>query len=110
MDKIRKLHEKAMDTGEVAFVAKLKGDLKRAKLLFRQAFEHEARAARMISKIGATEPTRSVFYRSAASFAVDCGKFREAERLVAEGLAGDPPAEMIEELQDVLVSIDRLEG
>jgi hypothetical protein len=47
------------------------------------------------------EPTRSVLYRSAASLALDCSEFAEAERLIASGLAGYPPSEIAEELRDL---------
>ena len=71
MNHIRKLHEEAMDLAEMAFVARLKGDLRRAAQLSRQAYEGEAQAARLMSEAGATEPTRSVLYRSAASLALN---------------------------------------
>lgn len=48
------------------------------------------------------EPTRSVFYRSAASLALQCEEFRETERLIATALSGNPPNEIAEELRDLL--------
>jgi hypothetical protein len=47
------------------------------------------------------EPTRSVLHRSAAALAVECGEAREAERLIAVALAGNPPEEIAEELRDL---------
>lgn len=105
MNHIRKLHEEAMDLAEMAFIARLEGDLERAAQLSQQAYEGEAQAARLMSKAGATEPTRSVLYRSAASLALNCNRFREAERLIAEGLAGDPPAEIAEELRQLYENV-----
>lgn len=101
MNHIRQLHKEAMDLAEMAFIARLKGDLDQAVQLSRQAYEGEAEVARLMSAAGATEPTRSVFYRSAASLALNCNEFREAERLIAEGLAGDPPEEIAEELREL---------
>ncbi|HEX5271222.1 MAG TPA: hypothetical protein VFW33_12065, partial [Gemmataceae bacterium] len=48
------------------------------------------------------EPTRSVLHRSAASLALECGEYREAERLIATALAGSPPETIAEELRDLL--------
>jgi len=101
MNRIRELHEKAMNLAEMAVVAKLQGDLEQVNLLFRQAFESEAQAARLVPDETSVEPTRSILYRSAASLALDCNEFREAERLITAGLAGRPPEEIAEELRDL---------
>jgi len=101
MNRIRELHEKAMDLAEEAFVAKLRGNLEQAKQLIRQAFEGEAQAARLVPNDPSSEPTRSILYRSAASLALDCNEFDEAERLIAAGLAGNPPKEIAEELKEL---------
>ena len=101
MNHIRELHEKAMNLAEIAVVAKLQGDLEQANQLFRQAYESEAQAARLVPDETSVEPTRSILYRSAASLALDCNEFREAERLITAGLAGRPPEEIAEELRDL---------
>ena len=51
------------------------------------------------------EPSRSVLHRSAASLAEQCGEFREAERLIAVALSGNPPEEIAEELRDLLQQV-----
>ncbi|MCP4112257.1 MAG: hypothetical protein GY749_43160 [Desulfobacteraceae bacterium] len=102
MSKIKKLHKKAMDMAERAFVARLKGDLQQAGQLFQQAFENEAQAARLVPDLPSSEPTRSILYRSAASLAIDCNEYLEAERLIAIGLAGNPPEETANELRKIL--------
>jgi hypothetical protein len=99
MKRINYLHDRAMDIAEMASIARLKGDLKRADQLFRQAFENEAQAARLVEL--SSEPTRSILYLSAASLTLDCNEFREAERLIAAGVAGDPPEEIVKELRDL---------
>jgi hypothetical protein len=106
MNYIRKLHEEAMDLAEMAFVARLGGDLEQADRLSRRAYEDEAKAARLMSDIGSPEPTRSVLYRSAASLALDCNEYREAERLIAAGLVGDPPEEIAEELRELFEKVN----
>lgn len=105
MKSIRELHKEAMDLAEMALVAKLRGDLTQANQLFRQAFEKESQAARLVPDEPSAEPTRSVLYRSAATLALDCREWREAERLIAAGLAGDPPEEIAEELRELFTTV-----
>jgi hypothetical protein len=64
----------------------------------REAMKYASRA--QVAKFEA-EPTRSVLYRSAASMAYVCKKYREAEKLIGIGLAGNPPHEIAEELRDL---------
>ena len=94
-----------MDFAEQAFVAKQQGDHALAESLSRQAFEHELQAATAVAADLTAEPTRSVLYRSAATLALDCGEIREAERLIAVALAGNPPNEITEELRDLLQQV-----
>jgi hypothetical protein len=103
--RINTLHNKAMELASRAFVADIRADYASAEELFRQAFESERRAALLVLQERDAEPTRSVLLRSAASLAVDCREFREAERLVALGLSGNPPAEIAEELRDLLEKV-----
>jgi hypothetical protein len=107
MKSIKELHEKAMDLAEFAFVAKLRGDLAQAEKLFRQAFKYESQAARLVHKVPSSRLTRAVLYRSAATLALDCKKPREAEQFIAEGLAGNPPLEIEQELKDLYKQINR---
>ena len=101
---INALHSQAMDAAGRAFHADLHGDYATAEMLFREAFESERRAALLVADTD-TEPTRSVLLRSAASLALDCHEFREAERLVAIGLAGNPPTPISDELRDLLETV-----
>jgi hypothetical protein len=50
------------------------------------------------------EPTRSILHRSAATIAVECSLLREAERLIGRALSGNPPADIADELRDLLLS------
>jgi len=108
MKKITELHQQAMNFAELAFTAKLKGDLAQAEELLRQAFEHEHKAAELIAQDLSAEPTRSILHRSAATLAMDCDRLREAERLVATGLAGNPPDQIADELRDLFNQINFL--
>ncbi len=101
---INTLHNQAMDAAGRAFHADIHGDYATAETLFREAFDLERRAAMLVLDAPA-EPTRSVLLRSAASLALGCREFREAERLIAVGLAGNPPAPISDELRDLLETV-----
>jgi len=105
MSSIQDFHRQAMDLAEMAFTAKLRGNLQQASELFRQAFEYQRKAAELVANAIDAEPTRSVLHRSAASLAIDCGEFREAERLIAIALSGNPPDEIADELRDLLEQV-----
>jgi len=95
------LHTKAMDLAEQAFVSKLHSDFIGFSKLSLEAFQFEKAAADLL--INSTdEPNRSVLHRSAASLAIDCKEWREAERLITRALSGEPPVEIAEELRDLL--------
>jgi hypothetical protein len=106
MSQIQELHKQAMDLAEAAFTAKLRGDLKQANHVSRQAFEKESQAAALIANQLDAEPTRSVLHRSAASLAIDCGELQAAERLIAIALSGNPPQEIAQELKDLFIQIN----
>lgn len=106
MNRIRELHERAMELAEVAVVEKRKGNLARADQLFEEALENEVQAARLVPEDISSEPTRSILYRSAASLALDCNELREAEQLIAAALAGNPPETIAEELRDLFEQVN----
>jgi hypothetical protein len=99
---IEKLHRRAMQLASEGDLARATGAAARSVQLYRQAFQFEARAARLLGDRRQLEPSRSILYRSAASLALQVGEVRECERLAAEGLAGNPPDEIAQELRDVL--------
>ncbi len=105
MNRIKELHQLAMDFAEKAFKANLEKDPDKAETLLRDAFKNESEAAKLLANDLTAEPTRSILYRSAASIGLDCGEFREAERLIAIALAGNPPEEISEELRDLLEQV-----
>lgn len=106
MSTIKTLHEEAMDLAELADVAKLRGEFDRHHSLLEQALEKSVAAAAELEPKLEAEPTRSLVYRSAASLAVELGQFKLAKRLLAMALAGNPPAEIAEELSDLFVQIN----
>jgi hypothetical protein len=102
MKQIQQLHRDAMTAAESGTVAKRNNDSEAALRYFREALDLETQAAGCAP--AGYEPTRSVLYRSAASLALECGNEREAERLAAQGLAGDPPEEIADELREILLN------
>ncbi len=102
---LKSLHGEAMDLAESAAVSKLRGLHVEAARNIREAFDLERHAALISSKHEEYEPTRSVLHRSAASLAIDCGDFREAEKLIASALSGNPPEEIANELRDLLEQV-----
>ena len=105
MKKVSDLHNEAMGLVDQALVAKLGGELDRAKELLYEAFKKERAAASIVTSKLELEPTRSVLYRSAASLALECGELREAERLISTALSGQPPEGISEELRDLLEQV-----
>ena len=88
-----------MNLAEQGYVAKLRGQHGRYLELLGLAFDKERAAAELVAAQDALEPTRSILHRSAASLAIECGRLRDAEKLIAAALAGEPPDEIAEELR-----------
>jgi len=101
---IDELHQKAMSMADEAFYAKQRHDLHDAQAKYLAAFEYEKAAAMLLVNEHGQEPTRSVLFRSAACLLLNLPfqtdeHFRQAERMVAYGLSGNPPEEIAEELR-----------
>ncbi len=101
MSEVRTKHRAAMGLLDEANVARMQGDSSRFLVLRHQAFVAERAAADLLIDAYGQEPTRSILFRSAAVLALDCGEYREAERLASAGLAGSPPEAVAEELRAV---------
>src|SRR5688500_11848078 len=101
MSELSDLHSAAMDLASRAMIARQSEDHTMALVLFRQAFEKEKQAALSYLSNQSSEPSRSVLLRSAASLALECREYREAERLIGAALAGNPPLELLEELREI---------
>jgi len=101
---IDELHSKAMLLAEEADYAKKNKELEQAQTKYLAAFEYEKAAAMLLVNDYTMEPTRSVDFRSAACLLLNlphpsASAFRQAEKMVAHGLSGNPPAEIAEELR-----------
>ena len=106
MRKAQKLHREAMELVEQALLERNKGCLSTSNEFLQVAFYKELEAAMLLERKLTLEPTRSVLFRSAASLALECGDILKAERLIAQGLSGDPPSEIAEELRNLLEDVN----
>jgi len=105
LEQINDLHEGAMTLAEAAVVAQMEGDEATASERFQEALELATQAAAKMASHVHEEPMRSVLHRSAASLALNCEEYRLAEKLLAVGLAGNPPAEIADEMRDLLEQV-----
>ena len=103
-DQVNELHSKSMEIAQSAFVARIKGELEKVKEFSKKAFQYEREAAMLLLNDYDIEPTRSVLFRSAASLALNFENYREAERMIAFGLSGNPPQDILEELRELFIS------
>ncbi|MEG3978680.1 hypothetical protein QT970_29300 [Microcoleus sp. herbarium8] len=103
MQIVEALHHEAMELVDRAILARQRGDIDQVTALTRAAFAKERAAADLVANEWDFEPTRSVLHRSAAVLAIECSQLREAERLIGRALAGNPPAEIADELRDLLI-------
>ncbi len=101
------LHQEASLMTQRAFVARGYDEEETAHKLFEKAFELEKQAALSLRMDFDNEPTRSTLFRSAGSLAMNCKKYREAEKLFAHGLAGEPPEKIMHQLRKFFYQITK---
>ncbi|HZK98055.1 MAG TPA: hypothetical protein VFC67_27885 [Prolixibacteraceae bacterium] len=100
--KVQEIHNRAIEFADLAFMKKFNGLFDEAKELFLQAFKLEREAAYAAKEQNIGEPTISVLLKSAASLAINCDNYIDAEKLICLALYGDPPTEIAEELRNLL--------
>jgi len=98
-NKCNQLHKQAMEFADKALLNEKNDRPSQAKKQYKQAFQLEKQAAMILVADYATEPSRSVLFRSAAFLAIKATEYREAERMAAFGLTGNPPSEIAQELR-----------
>ena len=103
---VKELHTRAMELADQADLLKRQGNADDALRLYEQSLEAERKAAYSAQDHHVGEPTESVLFRSAASLAYTVKDYREAERLICMGLAGNPPAEIAEELRNLYDTVN----
>ena len=101
MSSVREFHNQAMQYAQNAVAAAQQKDEDQKILLIDHAMQYEIRAAELLPEEQSSEPTRSILYRSAASFAYQAGNYQEAERLIFKGLSGYPTPISKAQLLDV---------
>lgn len=106
MDRLRAIHNEAMDLAQMAQITARQGDADKADKLFLQAFEKEREAAMMAFTDNHPQPGLSILLQSAAHLAVTCKLQREAEKLIGLALSGDAPFEIRQDLRQLLSSLD----
>lgn len=89
-----------------ADLLKRQGKEDEALPLYKESLQFEREAAYLARRQQVGEPTESVLFRSAASLAYILKDYREAERLVCMGLAGNPPVEIAEELRSLYDTVN----
>ena len=97
----QEIHMKAMLLSQDAFVLAAYGKEAEAIPLYEQAFELERQAALSLLHREDVEPTRSVLFRSAAALAKNCHKYRDSEKMIGHGLAGNPPDYVAEQMREI---------
>lgn len=103
MKDVETFHHEAMELVDRAVLARQQGDQAAGLEFLKSAFEQERSAANLVADQFDFEPTRSILHRSAAALAIECSQLREAERLIGRALAGNPPADIADELRDLLL-------
>ena len=103
---IQEMHTQAMELADQADLMRKQGNAEAARLLYVESLRAEKEAAYMAHDQHIGEPTESVLFRSAASLAYGIKDYREAERLVCMGLAGNPPAEIADELRSLYETVN----
>ena len=103
MNELDRLHQEAMELVDRAILCRRQGKLEAAIELLNAAFIQEKAAADLSALNLALEANRSVLHRSAASLAIECHEFRSAEKLIGRALSGNSPADIAEELRNLLI-------
>jgi hypothetical protein len=104
-DQVASLHRQAMEHADAALYFQSHGDFAHFLDETRLAAALEEEAANLLPCSQASEPTRTVLLRSAATLALRCNELERAERLAAMALLGFGPDGLKEEVRDVLEQV-----
>ncbi|MEL6257114.1 MAG: hypothetical protein AAFR87_34285, partial [Bacteroidota bacterium] len=91
MNVVTVLHNKAMEFADEALLAKMEGNEEASVKFFQKAFALEKEAFDSVQEDLEDLLPKYILIRSAASLALNCGDFREAERLIELGLSMGVP-------------------
>ncbi len=107
---ISTMHQIAMEFVDEAQMAHRRGEARTARLFFEKAFHLEKVVALAVPANENYQLTRSVFLRSAATLALDCGFRQEAIQLIQLALSSEPHPAIEPELQELLVQANQQES
>jgi hypothetical protein len=82
-------------------MAKIWNDEAKAQIFYRQSFDLEREVAYIYSERFDEEPIRSIMYSSAASLAMLCHLYQEADLLIQQGLSSSTPPKVVKELHEL---------
>ena len=101
LEKAKIIHDKAMTLAQEAIMARIRKDENKAQMLYKQSFDLEREAAYIYAERFDKEPTRSILYRSAASLAIECHLYQEADLLIQQGQSNDTPIDVMDDFEDL---------
>jgi hypothetical protein len=101
LEKAKIIHDKAMKLAQEAIMARIQHDENKARMLYKQSFDLEREAAYFYAERFDKEPIRSILYRSAASLAIECHLYQEADLLIQQGQSNDTPTDVINDFQEL---------
>jgi hypothetical protein len=107
LERAKIIHDKAMLLSQEADMAKIWGDVPKSQILYRQSFDLEQEVVHIYSERFDNEPERSILYVSAASLAMLCHLYPEANLLIQQGLSNSTPSDMVEELQELKAQVQQ---
>jgi hypothetical protein len=101
LERAKIIHEKAMALSQEATMARIWNDETKAQTLYKESFGLEREAAYIYAERFDKEPIRSILYRSAASLAIECLMYQEADLLIQQGQSNDTPPDVMDDFQDL---------
>ena len=101
LEKAKIIHEKAMALSQEAIMARVWNDETKAQILYKQSFDLEREAAYIYAERFDKEPIRSILYRSAASLAIECLLYQEADLLIQQGQSSQTPIDVMDDFQEL---------
>ncbi len=101
MNPITSLHRDAMEYSVMADVSDMRGRPDEAEIFYQRAFELEKQATALMPNESEEPLPRHVMLRSTAAMAYKAGKLEEAEKIIADTLAENPPTFVVQELKDI---------
>jgi hypothetical protein len=101
LEKAKIIHDKAMGLSQEADMAKIWGDIPKSQVLYKQSFDLELEVIQIYSERFDEEPERSMLYVSAASLAMLCHLYADADLLIQQGQSSSTPPYMVAELEEL---------